>query len=102
MAVTAIVPLTLGWGELAQSVSVYGAPDSERLREPVPGLLLQIDGGGWLLLDTGFNTALIRDPALAARFHGRAGYHAVLPGPGEPLPEALAEAGIDIDDVHAV
>jgi glyoxylase-like metal-dependent hydrolase (beta-lactamase superfamily II) len=102
MAVTAIVPLTLGWEELPKSVSVYGAPDSVRLREPVPGLLLQIDGDGWLLLDTGFNTALIRDPALAARFHGRAGYHAVLPGPGEPLPEALAEAGIDIDDVHAV
>ena len=27
----------------------------------MPGVLLQVDGG-WLLLDTGFNTALIRDP----------------------------------------
>jgi glyoxylase-like metal-dependent hydrolase (beta-lactamase superfamily II) len=101
MGVRAIVPLTLGWEDLPKSISVYGAPDGERLREPVPGLLLLVDGG-WLLLDTGFNTALIRDPALAARFHGRPGYHAVLPGPGEPLPDALAEVGIDVDDIHAV
>jgi glyoxylase-like metal-dependent hydrolase (beta-lactamase superfamily II) len=101
VGVRAIVPLTLGWEELPKSISVYGADDAERMREPVPGLLLQVDGG-WLLLDTGFNTALIRDPALAARFHGRPGYHAVLPGPGEPIEEALADAGIDVDDIHAV
>ena len=37
------------------------------MREPVPGVLLQTDGG-WVLLDTGFNTALVRDPALYRRF----------------------------------
>ena len=62
-----IVLLTLGWEELPKSVSVYGAPPEERMREPVPGVLLQTDGG-WVLLDTGFNTALIRDPALYRRF----------------------------------
>ena len=64
-----IVPLTLGWEDLAKSVSVEGAPDRPVLREPVPGVLLLCDGG-WLLLDTGFNAALITDPALRARFHG--------------------------------
>ncbi len=76
-----IVPLTLGWEDLLRSVSVHGAPQTERLREPVPGLLLLCDGG-WLLLDTGFNTALITDPALRRRYHGDPLVQPVLPGPG--------------------
>ncbi len=95
------MPLTLGWEELPRSVSIYGAPAGEQLREPVPGLLLECDGG-WLLLDTGFNTALIRDPALRRRYHGRPLFQPVLPGPGEPLEEALAEVGIDFTDIHEV
>lgn len=96
-----IVLLTLGWEELPKSVSVHGAPPGQRIREPVPAVLLRCDGG-WLLLDTGFNTALINDPALRRRFHGRPGFRAILPGPGEPLEEALARASIGIDDIHAV
>jgi glyoxylase-like metal-dependent hydrolase (beta-lactamase superfamily II) len=96
-----IVPLTLGWEDLPKSISVHGAPPEERLREPVPALLLLCDGG-WLLLDTGFNVALINDPALRRRFHGRPDIRPVLPGPGEPLEEALRAAGIDVADVHAV
>jgi glyoxylase-like metal-dependent hydrolase (beta-lactamase superfamily II) len=95
-----VVPLTLGWEDLPKSVSVEGAPD-ERLREPVPAVLLECDGG-WLLLDTGFNTALIRDLALRRRFHGDPAFTPVLPGPGEPLAEALAGAGIDLAAIHAV
>jgi N-acyl homoserine lactone hydrolase len=82
-------------------VSVEGAPDDQMLREPVPGVLLQCDGG-WLLLDTGFNTALITDRALRARFHGDPLVQPVLPGPGEPLAEALGAVGVDLADIHAV
>jgi glyoxylase-like metal-dependent hydrolase (beta-lactamase superfamily II) len=96
-----IVLLTLGWEDLPKSVSVHGAPPEQRMREPVPGVLLHCDGG-WLLLDTGFNAALINDPALRRRFYGNPQYRAILPGPGEPLEEALAKAGIDMDDIHAV
>lgn len=96
-----IVPLLLGWEELPKSVSVHGAPYEERLREPVPAVLLECDGG-WLLLDTGFNTALIRDPALRRRFYGSPNYRPILPGPGEPLEEALDAAGIPMDAIHAV
>jgi glyoxylase-like metal-dependent hydrolase (beta-lactamase superfamily II) len=96
-----IVPLTLGWEELPKSVSVHGASREEIVREPVPGLLLQVDGG-WLLLDTGFNTALLRDTALRRRFYPSPVYQPVLPGPGEPLEEALGEAGIDLADIQAV
>jgi N-acyl homoserine lactone hydrolase len=96
-----IVLLTLGWEDLPKSVSVAGAPDHERLREPVPGVLLECEGG-WLLLDTGFNTALITDPALRRRFHGDPAVQPVLPGPGEPLEEALAGVGVDLASIQAV
>ena len=96
-----VVLLTLGWEVLPRSVSVEGGGD-EVLVEPVPGVLLLCDGG-WLLVDTGFNTALLRDPALARRFHGdHPVVRSVLPGPGEPIEEALDAVGIDVRDVAAV
>jgi N-acyl homoserine lactone hydrolase len=96
-----VVLLTLGWEDLPKSVSVHGAPAHERLREPVPGVLLLCDGG-WLLLDTGFNPALITDPELRRRFHGDPGFRPILPGPGEPLEEALARAGIRMEEIYEV
>jgi glyoxylase-like metal-dependent hydrolase (beta-lactamase superfamily II) len=96
-----IILLTLGWEELPKSVSVYGAPPGERMREPVPGVLLQTDGG-WVLLDTGFNAALVRDPALHRRFFPTVEYRPVLPGPGEPIEQRLAEVGVDFDAIHTV
>ena len=93
-----IVPLTLGWEDLPLSVSIHGASSADMLREPVPGVLLLCDGG-WLLLDTGFNIALIKDPALRRRYHGDPLIQPVLPGPGEPIEEALAGTGIGLDDV---
>ena len=44
-----IVLLTLGWEELSRSVSVHGAPAGEILREPVSGVLLEVDGGRLLM-----------------------------------------------------
>src|SRR5258707_8709281 len=85
-----IVLLTLGWEELPKSVSVYGAPPEERMREPVPGVLLQTDGG-WLLLDTGFNTALIRDPALYRRVFPPLRDLPPLPGPPLPIEQTLPD-----------
>ena len=96
-----IILLTLGWEELPKAISVYGSPPEQRMTEPVPGILLECDGG-WMLLDTGFNTALIRDPALYRRFYPSIEYRPVLPGPGEPIEEALEQVGIDIDDIYAV
>jgi glyoxylase-like metal-dependent hydrolase (beta-lactamase superfamily II) len=100
VGVRRIVPLTLGWVDVPKSVSVDGA-SGEMLREPVPAVALDCDGG-WLLLDTGMNTALITDPALRARFHPDPVEQPVLPGPGEPLLTALAAAGLDLADIRAV
>jgi glyoxylase-like metal-dependent hydrolase (beta-lactamase superfamily II) len=94
-----VVLLTLGWEELPKTVSVHGDTSGARLREPVPGVLLEVDGG-WVLLDTGYNTALIRDAALARRFHPE--HLPELPGSGEPLEEALAEVGVPMDAIHTV
>lgn len=75
-----IVLLTLGWEDLPKNVSIYGLPPEEQFRCPVPGVLLQTDGG-WVLLDTGFNTALIRDPYLRRRYFPSVEYQPVLPVP---------------------
>jgi len=43
-----VVPLTFGWEHIPHSISIRGADPSVRLREPVPGVLLECDGG-WVL-----------------------------------------------------
>jgi glyoxylase-like metal-dependent hydrolase (beta-lactamase superfamily II) len=96
-----IILLTLGWEAVPKSVSIHGASSEEIVREPVPGILLQADGG-WLLLDTGFNAPLIRDPALCRRFYSGVGYLPELPGPGEPLEETLDKVGVGFEDIYAV
>ncbi|MGH9127146.1 MAG: N-acyl homoserine lactonase family protein [Acidimicrobiales bacterium] len=98
------MPLTYGWAEVPETVSIHGGDPSIRLREPVPGVLLQIDGG-WLLLDTGYNTPLVRDRWLWARF-GEADVVAVLPtGPGDSgdsLEVAFEVVGVDPAEVTVV
>ena len=97
-----IILLTLGWEELPRSFSLYGDTSGERLREPVPAVLLESDGG-WVLLDTGLNAALVRDPALNRRFHGRNHQiEAFIAGPGEPLEEALEQVGVAIEEIVTV
>lgn len=101
MTVTRMVLLTLGWEELPKSISLHGADPRERLREPTPAVLLETSGG-WVLLDTGFNTALIRDPHLRRRFYPDAEYVPVVAEVGEPLVEALGRSGLEVSDVKAV
>ena len=52
--------------------------------------------------DTGFNTALLHDAALRGRYHGNPLHRVILPGPGEPLEEALSHAGIAMEEISAV
>jgi N-acyl homoserine lactone hydrolase len=101
VSVRRVIPLTLGWEELPKSVSVLGADPSMRLVEPVPAVLLEVDGG-WVLLDTGLNPALIRDPVLFSRFHGGP-VKAILPaGDSDPLLAAVEEVGLALEQVSLV
>jgi len=97
-----VVLLTFGWAEMPKSRSVHGASEAQRLREPVPGVLVEIEGG-WVLLDTGYNPALIRDPQLRRRFHDRRrGIVPILPPGDDPLLGALDAAGIRVDQISLV
>ena len=92
-AVNRIVPLTFGWEDLPETISLRGGDPSVRYREPVPGVALQTDAG-WLLLDTGFNVPIASDPFLHRRFHGRNNdiRCELLPGDGDSLEIAFATA----------
>jgi len=94
-----VVPLTYGWECLPKSISVHGADPALRLREPVPGVLLELDGG-WLLLDVGFNDALVLDTAWQARRGGD--IETELVRSGDSLVAAFELVGIDPADVVAV
>ena len=96
-----VLPLTFGWEELPKAISVHGVDPATRLREPVPGVLVEVDGG-WLLLDTGLNAPLVRDPALYKRFHGHGVNAELLPGNDDPLHAAFARVGVDPADVVSV
>ena len=96
-----VLPLTFGWEELPKSISIHGCDPTVRLREPVPGVLVEVDGG-WLLLDTGFNTPLVRDAALYNRFHGHGVNAELLPTENDPLHAAFDRVGVDPGEVVAV
>ena len=95
--------LTLGWEHIPKSWSIHGWDPNDFLTEPVPAVVVETDEG-YLLLDTGFNPALIRDKALNDRFHKRvAGVRVVLPPDEEdPLLVALETINVSLEDIKAV
>jgi N-acyl homoserine lactone hydrolase len=116
-SVRRVIPLILGWERLPRSYSIHGDRSGVTLIEPVTAVLLDTDDG-WTLLDTGFNTALIRDAALYERLHAR--NHEIVPilpedegteddgsevaggSEGEPLAQSLAAHGVELADVSRI
>lgn len=96
-----IVPLTFGWEHIPKSVSVRGAPEELRLREPVPGVLLEVDGG-WFLLDTGFNTPILLDEQLRRRLAHMGIEDELVGDEGDSLERAFDHVGVDPRDVVGV
>ena len=103
VGVNRVFMLTVGWEDLPKSWSVHGADPEIRLVEPVPVVLIEsIDG--WVMLDTGFNKALIEDPALYRRFHSK--FHLIKPilpsYEVDPLLDALDRLGISVNEISVV
>jgi glyoxylase-like metal-dependent hydrolase (beta-lactamase superfamily II) len=96
-----VIPLTFGWQHLPKSVSVRGADPSIRMREPVPGVLCEVDGG-WFLLDAGFNGPLVLDAPSLVRYAQPGQHDELVPGDGDPVEVAFAAVGLDPDDVVGV
>src|SRR6476646_10711784 len=89
-----VIPLTFGWEHLPKSVSVRGADHSIRLREPVPGVLLEVDGG-WFLLDTGFNTPILLDELLRRRMVHMDIEDELVGNEGDAIERAFEFVGVD-------
>jgi glyoxylase-like metal-dependent hydrolase (beta-lactamase superfamily II) len=81
-------------------MSVFGGDPNVRIRQPVPGLLLEVDGG-WLLLDAGINEVLFRDAQLRRRF-ANPDIETELVDGEDNVEAAFAAVGIDPEDVVAV
>ena len=96
-----IVPLTFGWEHVPLSISVQGGSSDVRLREPVPGVLLELDGG-WMLLDTGFNTPVLLDDMLRGRLVHMGIEDELIGDRGDSVERAFEHVGISPDDVVVV
>lgn len=87
--------LRLGTETLPESVSLRGGSPEYRLTLPVTGAAVEFADGTWVLLDTGFNPTILRDPELRARHFVLPGYLPEIP-PGDALLDQIACAGLSL------
>jgi hypothetical protein len=80
---------------------VWGDDSHLRLREPVPGVLLEVDGG-WFLLDTGFNTPILLDEVLRRQLHHSRIEDELVGTEGASIERAFELVGVGPADVVAV
>ncbi|MGA1837426.1 N-acyl homoserine lactonase family protein [Herbiconiux sp. 11R-BC] len=91
-------PLVLGFEPIRESISVKGGDEGLFLLEPVTATaVVYLDG--WVLLDSGFNADVVRDPQERGRYFNYDSYTALLP-PGDPLPDRLAALGLGWDGLR--
>ena len=79
---------TYGWEPIPEVRSRKGGAEDRFLLEPVTGGAVVFDEG-WVLIDTGFNPELIRDPVKRAENYVNPSYIGVIP-PGDPLVDQVA------------
>ncbi|WP_067682977.1 N-acyl homoserine lactonase family protein [Nocardia miyunensis] len=83
----------LGYEPIAESMSIAGGDPAEFLLEPVTAAAVDY-GHAWVLLDSGFDVATVRDPERRAAQYNYDSYTAVVP-PGDPLVDQTRHAGLD-------
>jgi N-acyl homoserine lactone hydrolase len=86
--------LVLGYEPIPEWMSLLGGARDRYLLEPVTAAAVEYPEGRWVLLDTGFNVATVRDPAARAAHYNYESYTAVVP-PGDPLLDQTARLGLD-------
>lgn len=86
--------LVLGYEPIPEWMSLLGGARDRYLLEPVTAAAVEYPDGRWVLLDTGFNVATVRDPAARAAHYNYESYTAVVP-PGDPLLDQSARLGLD-------
>lgn len=91
---TALHCFVLGYEPIAESMSVAGGSRTRFLLEPVTAAAVEYPDGSWVLLDTGFNVDVVRDPQRRAAVFNFESYTAVVP-PGDPLLDQAAAAGLE-------
>lgn len=95
-----LVPLVLGWEPIRESVSIRGGDPQRYLLEPVTAAAVEY-ADGWVLLDSGFDVDVIRDPARRGAHYNYDGYTALV-APGDPLVEQVAAEGLEWDALRGL
>ncbi|MCW4385060.1 N-acyl homoserine lactonase family protein [Salinibacterium sp. SYSU T00001] len=88
-----LVPMVLGYEPISEALSIRGGRPERFLLEPVTAAALVYDEA-WILLDTGFDVDVVRDPVRRGERFNYDSYTAVVP-PGDPLRDQVAAAGLD-------
>ncbi|WP_144268188.1 MBL fold metallo-hydrolase [Demequina sp. NBRC 110055] len=88
----AVRPFVVGYEPMRESMSVDGGDPGKHLLEPVTAVAVEY-ADGWVLLDTGFNVAVVRDPERRREVFNYDSYTAVVPL-GDPLLDSVAAAGL--------
>ncbi|WP_306215243.1 N-acyl homoserine lactonase family protein [Actinoplanes sp. RD1] len=93
-------PMVVGYEPIIEAVSVLGGDPATFLLEPVTAAAV-VHEDGWVLLDSGFNVGVVRDPEARGRHYNYDGYTALVP-PGDPLADQLAALGLGWDTLRGV
>ncbi|GAB2464789.1 glyoxylase-like metal-dependent hydrolase (beta-lactamase superfamily II) [Conyzicola lurida] len=88
-----IHPMVVGYEPIREDISIIGGDDHVFLLEPVTATAV-VYADGWVLLDSGFNVDVIRDPEERRYYFNYDSYTALVP-PGDPLPEQVAALGLE-------
>lgn len=98
MAVNALYPILNGLEILDKSVSTYKIDAGVIVREPIMAYLLDTDQG-WVLIDTGLDLEILRDPVRAAQtFKG----HLPVVAPEQEILTQMAHIGVKPEHIAIV
>ncbi|WP_062204060.1 N-acyl homoserine lactonase family protein [Demequina salsinemoris] len=89
----ALHAFVVGFEPITESVSLLGGDPGRFLLEPVTASAVEYEDG-WVLLDGGFNLAVVRSQPARAEHLNYESYAPLVP-PGDPLAEGVARAGLD-------